>query len=57
MNSKDITIVRDLARRVAEIAALPVQAEKRRLWKNLNMLKPERPIWRGRLFFSRSSTT
>jgi hypothetical protein len=44
MNSKDITIVRDLARRVAEIAALPVQAEKRRLWKNLNMLKPERPM-------------
>ncbi|MCX7846577.1 MAG: hypothetical protein N2595_00875 [bacterium] len=42
--AKDIRIVRDLARRVAEIAALPVQEEKRRLWRALNGLRPERPM-------------
>jgi len=40
----DLTIVRDLAGRVAEIAALPAQEEKRRLWRKLNGLKPERPM-------------
>ena len=40
----DLTIVRDLAGRVAEIAALPVQEEKRRMWRRLNGLKPERPM-------------
>lgn len=44
MNDKDRRIVRDLARRVAEIAALPEQAEKARLWKACNDLKPERPM-------------
>jgi hypothetical protein len=29
---------------VAEIAALPVQEEKRRMWRRLNGLKPERPM-------------
>jgi len=40
----DIKILRDLALQVAEIAALPIQEEKRRLWRKLNGLKPERPM-------------
>jgi hypothetical protein len=43
-NEKDRTILRELASKVAEIAALPVQEEKRRLWRKLNGLKPERPM-------------
>ena len=30
--------------RVAEIGALPIQAEKKRLWRKLNALEPERPL-------------
>ncbi|MGD1002555.1 MAG: hypothetical protein ABSA67_17835 [Candidatus Brocadiia bacterium] len=41
---KDVAIVRDLAARVAEIAALPVQEEKRVLWRKLNARKPARPM-------------
>ena len=41
---KDREILRSLAGRVAEIAALPIQEEKRRLWCKLNGLKPERPM-------------
>jgi hypothetical protein len=41
---KDRSILRELASRVAEIAALPVQEEKKRLWRALNSLKPERPM-------------
>jgi len=41
---KDREILRDLAGRLGEIAALPVQEEKRRLWRRLNGLKPERPM-------------
>lgn len=40
----DIGILRDLAARTAEIAALPVQEERRELWRKLNGLKPERPM-------------
>ncbi|MDR2747387.1 MAG: hypothetical protein LBB77_08075, partial [Treponema sp.] len=40
----DRTILRELASKVAEIAALPVQEEKKRLWRALNSLKPERPM-------------
>ncbi|MDR0495678.1 MAG: hypothetical protein LBG95_08660 [Treponema sp.] len=43
-NEKDREILRELAGRLAEIAALPVQEEKRRLWRKLNGLKPERPM-------------
>jgi len=43
-DSKDRTILRDLARRVAEIAALPVMAERRELWKRHNALRPARPM-------------
>ncbi|HRS95404.1 MAG TPA: hypothetical protein P5179_09055 [Candidatus Latescibacteria bacterium] len=41
---QDIAIIRELARQKAEIAALPVQEEKRALWRKLNGLKPDRPM-------------
>mgnify|MGYP005836655177 CR=1 FL=1 len=41
---KDRDIIRRLAAETAEIAALPVQEEKRRLWRQLNGLRPERPM-------------
>ena len=44
MNEQDIRILRGLASRVAEIAALPVQAEKRDMWKRLKALRPVRPL-------------
>lgn len=43
-SKQDVAIVRELADRAAEIAALPVQEEKRTLWRKLNALKPERPM-------------
>ncbi|MCL2351878.1 MAG: hypothetical protein FWC55_05025 [Firmicutes bacterium] len=44
ISPKDRETIRALAGRAAEIAALPVQAEKKRLWTRLNGLKPERPM-------------
>ena len=41
---KEIAIIRDLAGQLAEIAALPVQQEKRSLWVASNGLKPKRPV-------------
>jgi hypothetical protein len=37
-------ILRDLAKRVAEIASLPIQAERIELWKAVNRLEPIRPV-------------
>jgi hypothetical protein len=45
MTKADRELLRDLGKRVAEIAALPAQAETVRLWKALNGLKPERPMF------------
>jgi hypothetical protein len=42
-SENDISIVRRLAERVAEIAALPVQAQKRELWRRVNRLERVRP--------------
>jgi hypothetical protein len=42
--AEDIGVVRELASRVAEIAALPVQKETIRLWEDLNGLRPQRPM-------------
>jgi hypothetical protein len=44
MPASDVTIVRDLAKQVAEIAALPIHAEKAELWRRLNRLDPVRPM-------------
>jgi len=44
VNSHERQILRDLATQVAEIAALPIQAERIRLWKDLNGLRPRRPM-------------
>lgn len=43
-NRQDRTLLRDLAQQVAEIAALPEQAEKVRLWTACNDLQPERAM-------------
>lgn len=40
----DRTILRDLAKRVAEIASLPVMSERRELWKLHNALERVRPM-------------
>lgn len=44
LSNKDRIIIRDLAKRVSEIAALPDQSEKVRLWTACNDLKPERAM-------------
>lgn len=44
MSPKDRRIVRDLAKRVAEIAALPIQGERRDLWRRHNALGITRPM-------------
>lgn len=44
MHKQDVSIIRELAAQVGEIAALPVQEEKRKLWRQLNGLKPSRPM-------------
>ena len=42
----DREILRTLASQLAEVAALPVHAEKARLWQKLNDLQSERPmVW------------
>jgi len=44
MPARDKTIVRDLGKRVAEIASLPVHKEKADMWRRLNRLDPVRPM-------------
>ena len=44
LSTSDVAIVRGLAARVAELAALPIQSEKRALWRKLNGLAPARPM-------------
>jgi hypothetical protein len=41
---KDRAILRDLAKRVRDIAALPVMEERRELWRRHNRLQPVRPM-------------
>ena len=43
MTRRDRTIIRDLAKRVAEIAARPEQDEKREIWYAQCSLRPVRP--------------
>ena len=44
MNANDVRIIRELAGRVAAVAALDVQEQKRGLWRRLNGLDPVRPM-------------
>ena len=44
LNNEDVGILRELGAEVAEIAALPVQDEKRGLWRRLNARDPVRPM-------------
>jgi hypothetical protein len=44
INNKDKKILQELARKKAEIAALPIQQETIALWKALNRLQPVRPM-------------
>ena len=44
VNHHERSVLRDLARRVREIAELPVQQERRTLWKRHNALQPARPM-------------
>lgn len=44
MTKKDREIIRDLARRLAEIADLPIQKERRDLWVQHNQLNSVRPL-------------
>lgn len=41
---EDRRLLRELARQVAAVAALPIQAERIRLWQALNRCQPERPM-------------
>lgn len=46
LTEKDEEILRQLASEIAEIAMLPIQKEKARLWQKLNDLQSERPmVW------------
>ncbi len=44
LTKKECGILRELAARYAEIAALPIQQERKRLWLCLNTLRMERPM-------------
>jgi hypothetical protein len=44
ISAKERVILRDLAKRVAEIADLPIQSERRELWKRHNRLERVRPM-------------
>ena len=44
MNRNDVKVLRDLGRKLAEAAAMQVNAQTIDLWKRLNALKPVRPM-------------
>jgi len=43
-NGRDVRILRELARRYAEVAARPIQEERRDLWRRHNSLERTRPL-------------
>ncbi len=43
-SNHDIEIIRQLAEEYAALARLPIQEEKRKLWRSLNARKPVRPM-------------
>ena len=44
ISEKDKTVIRDLAKKVADIASLPVHKEKSDMWMRLNRLERVRPL-------------
>jgi len=44
VSEKDKKVLRELAKRVAELAARPVEEEKKQLWYKLNSLEETRPV-------------
>jgi hypothetical protein len=44
MNQKDKRLLQDLAKQVAEVASLPIMAERREMWKRHNHLERPRPM-------------
>ena len=44
ISQDDRKVLRELARQVADIAALPIQAERRDYWKQHNSLQTIRPM-------------
>jgi len=44
LNQNDVAIIRKLAGDVARVAALPIQEQKKTLWRKINSLKPVRPM-------------
>lgn len=44
LKTKELSIVRDLAKEVAQIASVSQQEQKRGLWRKLNGKQPERPM-------------
>ena len=44
LNRQDVSTIRALAARVGEIAKLPMQEEKRTLWRRMNARRPLRPM-------------
>jgi hypothetical protein len=44
LNQRDRLILRELAKQVAELAARPVEKEKRELWYRHNALESTRPL-------------
>ena len=50
MNTKERTIVRDLARRYFDCATAPIQKERRDLWRDHNSLRQTRPLIYVRAF-------
>ena len=43
-NNDDIKVLRELAKKYAEIALLPIQDIRKKLWSDLNDLKNTRPL-------------
>jgi len=45
-SDKDKKIIKELSKKIMEIASLPVQSEKREMWRKLNGLEDVRPmVW------------
>jgi len=55
ISAKDREILRRLGSQVAELAARPIEQEKRDLWYRLNALEPTRPVVFWRTAGTRSS--